>query len=79
MSTREVMIDHEAIAGLFELAAHFDASTATVCNWAARHSDFPKPVADLAMGRVWDVNAVVEWYNDRWATDVDDTAAVASV
>jgi hypothetical protein len=35
-----------------------------------------EPVADLAMGRVYDLNEVVEWYNDRWATDVDDPAAV---
>lgn len=73
------MIHHDAIAGTNELAQHFGVSPAVLCNWAARYADFPTPVADLAMGRVWDVNVVVEWYNDRWATDVDDAAAVASV
>jgi hypothetical protein len=55
------------LAGMTEIAEHFDVRTNVVSNWISRYPDFPEPVLDLAMGRVWDLDAVVEWYNDRWA------------
>ncbi len=64
------------LAGVREIAAHFQIQPNVVGNWIARYPDFPEAVADLAMGRVWDLNEVVMWYNDRWATEVDDPGEV---
>lgn len=64
------------LAGVRETAAHFNVAPNVVGNWIARYNDFPEPAADLAMGRVWDLNEIVEWYNDRWATDLDDPSEV---
>lgn len=55
------------LAGTKEVATHFEVRPNVVGNWMSRYKDFPEPVADLAMGRVYDLNEVVEWYNDRWA------------
>lgn len=60
--------DSIVIAGLQEIAAHFGVQANVVGNWAARNPDFPEPLADLARGRVWDLNEIVEWHNDRWAS-----------
>lgn len=79
MEETSMIIDTAALAGVREMAAHFETPSQTICNWAARYHDFPDPVVDLAMGRAWDLNEVVSWYNDRWATDVADKDAVASV
>ena len=54
-------------AGMTEIADHFGVATNVVSNWISRYPDFPEPRIDLRMGRAWDLNKVVEWYDKRWA------------
>lgn len=66
------MSEQIVLAGTTEIAEHFGVQTNVVGNWISRYADFPEPVADLARGKVFDLNAVVAWFNDRWATDVGE-------
>lgn len=72
MSTYKLRNHTPVLAGITEIAEHFDVRGNVVGNWASRYDDFPAPVADLTMGRVWDLNDIVQWYNDRWCTDVEE-------
>lgn len=56
-----------ALASTGEIAAHFGVRSNVVSNWTSRYPDFPAPLATLAIGRVWDLNEVVDWFNNRWA------------
>lgn len=62
------------LAGAQEIAEHFGVQANVVGNWAARNPDFPKPLAELARGRVWDLNEVVDWFNNRWASSEAERA-----
>lgn len=66
----EAMIN-TVLAGTTEIAEHFGVRLNVVSNWISRYPDFPAPTVELAMGRAWDLNEVVEWYNARWAPDSD--------
>jgi predicted DNA-binding transcriptional regulator AlpA len=55
-----VTLDHE-IVGIAEIAKSLNWSGPTVCNWINRYPDFPKPIATLAMGRVFDMHEVRLW------------------
>jgi len=44
-----------------EIADIFAVSKSTICNWVARNKDFPEPVADLKMGKIWDREEIVRW------------------
>jgi len=48
------------LMGSAEIAALFDVSRQRVQQLIAK-PDFPPPVADLAMGKVWDAAAVRAW------------------
>jgi hypothetical protein len=54
-------------AGIAEIAEHFSVSKSAVTNWVARNPDFPEPIIELRMGKVWDLDLVVDWYNEKWA------------
>jgi len=58
------LIDPRKLAGVAELARLFLVGRSTVTQWAARRdrNGFPEPVAVLAMGPVFDLDEVVEWY-----------------
>lgn len=56
------------LAGTSEIAEHFGVQSNVVGNWIARYPDFPEPLADLARGKVFDLNEVVDWFNARWAS-----------
>lgn len=57
-------LDPRRLAGVAELAKLFQVGRTTVSNWHDRRgrNGFPSPVAVLAMGPVWDIDAVVRWY-----------------
>jgi hypothetical protein len=59
------MISPQDLVGIEEIAALARVSTSAVVNWQRRHSDFPKPVASLAGGPVFNVGEVASWLSRR--------------
>ena len=53
------------LMGLFEIAQAAGVTPQAVSNWVARKPDFPKPLALLASGAVWDGAVVRAWLADR--------------
>lgn len=47
--------------GITEIAMRLSVVPGTVRMWRTRHADFPAPMAELAMGPVWDWGAVLAW------------------
>ena len=70
----EIMNDTQVLAGTSEIAEHFGVQTNVVGNWIMRHKDFPEPKVSLRMGRAWELNEVVSWFNDRWAPSDTSTS-----
>lgn len=60
------MNSNAVLAGTAEIAEHFNVRSNVVGNWIARYPDFPAPLAELARGKVYDLNEVVEWWEQRW-------------
>jgi transcriptional regulator with XRE-family HTH domain len=54
------------LAGVAELAGLLGVRRTTISQWHSRQNqnDFPSPIAELAMGPVWDQDQVVNWYRD---------------
>ena len=48
------------LLGMTELAELYGVSRQTATGWR-RQTDFPKPIADLAMGPVWDLEDLKAW------------------
>ncbi|MBA2706832.1 MAG: AlpA family phage regulatory protein [Gemmatimonadaceae bacterium] len=46
--------------GIAEVAEALDVDRSTVYEWQ-RRSDFPRPVARLRMGPVWEAEALRDW------------------
>lgn len=49
------------LLGVTEIAERAGVKLDTVQKWRQRHLDFPKPVAELAMGPVWEWSDVELW------------------
>jgi predicted DNA-binding transcriptional regulator AlpA len=49
------------LAGVAEIAALLGVSRQRVDQLVREHADFPKPVAELAAGRIWLKPEVVAW------------------
>lgn len=49
------------LVGTSEIAALASTSRSAVSNWIARNPSFPKPVADLACGQIWDRRDIEKW------------------
>lgn len=49
------------LVGTSEIAALASTSRSAVSNWIARNSSFPRPVADLACGQIWDKQDIEKW------------------
>lgn len=47
--------------GIAEIAKRLKLSTSRAFQIAATHADFPEPVAELKMGRVWTASSVEAW------------------
>lgn len=62
------------LVGVQEIADLAGVRPNTVIQWTRRHSDFPPPVADLAGGRVWEVEDVIEWLRLRESGQVEPPA-----
>lgn len=53
------------LVGVTEIAERAHVKPDTVHKWRARHSAFPKPVAELAAGSFWDWKDVAKWLKTR--------------
>jgi len=49
------------LVGTSEIAALASTSRSAVSNWIARNPSFPKPIADLACGQIWDKRDIEKW------------------
>ena len=49
------------LLGTSEIAALASASRSAVSNWVSRDPSFPKPLADLACGQIWDRKDIEAW------------------
>jgi transposase-like protein len=47
--------------GITEIAKRHGTSPGVIRSWRRRHADFPGPIAELAMGPLFDGNEVDEW------------------
>jgi prophage regulatory protein len=54
------VVEKLRLVGLAEIAKLLAVSKRTASRYAAR-DDFPKPVAELAMGPVWLAEAIEDW------------------
>lgn len=61
--TRVVRVDD--IAGIGEIAARYGVGSAAVTNWTRRYRHFPKPIAILACGPVFDISEVSRWFDEN--------------
>jgi hypothetical protein len=69
------------IVGTSEIADLASASRSAVSNWAARDPSFPKPIADLACGQIWDKRDVELWLerNNHLGANVMNAKAALQV
>jgi hypothetical protein len=57
------LIDPKNLVGAHEIARRLGlAFPNSVHTWRRRHADFPQPVAELQMGKVWDWVEVEKWF-----------------
>ena len=56
-----MMIDVEQLIGVGEIADLGRVTKACVSQWATRHPDFPKPVAVLKCGPIYNSEQIIEW------------------
>lgn len=54
-----------ALVGVHEIAERANVKPNTVNVWRRRHSNFPKAVATLAIGQVWNWSEVEAWLSGR--------------
>ena len=51
--------------GIAEIAKRHGTTPGTIRSWRHRHDDFPAPIADLAMGPLFDWNDVQRFLGTR--------------
>ena len=50
------------LVGAYEIAERLGLSFPNLVHtWRRRHQDFPKPIAELHAGLIWDWNEIEEW------------------
>lgn len=49
------------LGGIAEVAQALGTSRQVVVNWRTRYKTFPKPIATLRMGPVWDLRTIRQW------------------
>lgn len=64
MSKRR-LIDPADLVGAAEIGDRLGVTKQAVTNWAARYSDFPAPLTELRLGRVWLWSEVAAWNDKR--------------
>jgi len=54
------------LAGIREIARHYDLSPQAIDYWKKRHDDFPEPVARLKATPVYLLSQVIAWHDARY-------------
>lgn len=54
-------LDQLHIVDLSAIAEYAETTRGTVASWRNRHSDFPRPLATLAIGPIWRWSDIVRW------------------
>jgi hypothetical protein len=67
-------VDPRDLVGVQEVALLAKVSSAAVANWASRFADFPRPVATLAAGPVFNEAEIRAWLNKRGAKGGNNVA-----
>src|SRR2546421_10257254 len=65
----------EDYLGLSEVAELLGASRQTVGNWRQRRADFPKPLAELKSGPIWNRAEIVVWAKENGITLAEQAQA----
>lgn len=52
---------NQTLVGIAEIAQMGKVKTQAIVHWRNRYDDFPKPIASLKMGPVFDRSQVEEW------------------
>lgn len=61
------------LVGLFEIAQLASVSVQAVSNWTTRKASFPKPIAVLASGPIWDGQSIRDWLRRERGTPYNST------
>ena len=59
--------------GLYEIAQVAGVTPQAVSNWVARKPDFPRPLAQLASGAVWDGRVIRAWMTQQQLVSTEPT------
>jgi chromosome partitioning protein len=57
-------IHNQRLVGIYEIASLCNVSGQAVINWRKREPDFPKAIAELRMGPVFDKDLVLAWLKE---------------
>lgn len=49
------------LVGVKEAAERAKVHPSTISKWRDRHSDFPKPITELASGPIWAWSEIADW------------------
>ena len=72
-------MEPDALVGMSEIAQLARVTKQAVANWRDRSPDFPKPIAKLKQGPVWQLRDVVEWAKEKdIAVNVPEGAATTA-
>ncbi len=61
-----------SLLGVFEIAELAGVSPSAIANWRKRITDFPKPLADLKSGPVYDEGQIRHWLAQRAADELPE-------
>jgi len=67
------------LVGTSEIATLASASRSAVSNWVARDPSFPKPVADLACGQIWDQREIDLWLKKNHHLSEPEMSAIENL
>lgn len=58
-------MENEDLVSIYEIAELAGVSPSAVANWRTRHTDFPKPIAELRSGPVFRTAQITSWLRRR--------------
>ncbi len=67
------------LVGISEIATLAATSRSAVSNWIARDPSFPKPLADLACGQIWDKVDIEDWLKKNSYLTEDDMNSIENL
>lgn len=67
------------LVGTSEIAELASTSRSAVSNWVARDPSFPKPIADLACGQIWNKKEIEAWISNNKSLKGNEMNAINSL